>query len=328
MATQTLTQLNEAQQVIYSRSNIRRAHPEFDDSDIAGIYLKENQVIVVRKDGAEQTYDRTLVKQAYQKFTFRLKDFFSYLGPDYRGPSIWRNNAYVLFKGWTYSHALGYLSQAAQLQKAWADKFIHLSEQSKLEALLQSDQTDIGHLVAPYGFTYPAELFKGADEDNNDFNEERKEAQSNGGTELQKSPYCSCGSFKRQLNNLADFQQEIEGYKPWCIHLTWIQKYRELLVKRTDVRNECRGQAPEKAAAWWYAPPEGKSDQGRFLVLYTTHGSMAPVNAWKTYKSKEIFTQHDAWNLFDNMLENGFVPFPGTSLPQLKTAWKKPQKTS
>lgn len=320
MTTELITELNQAQQIIYTRSNIRRAFPEFDDTEISAIYLRDDSVIVVRNDGTEQTYDRNLVKAAYQQFTFRLKDFFSYLGPNYRGPSIWHNNAYIMFKGWHYSHALGHLSSAAQTQRAWADKFVHVSDRIKLEALLQSDQADIGHLVAPDGFHTIEQSYFDADEDS-----ETAESASN--KEHEKAPYCSCGSFQRQLNNLSEFQAEIEGYKPWCIHLTWMKRYRQLLVKRGEVRSSCRGQAPQTATAWWYAPPEGKSDKGRFLVLYTKHGSMAPLGAWKTYKPKEVFTQHDAWDLFDNMLDNGFVPFPGVALPQLKNAWKT-QKTT
>jgi hypothetical protein len=317
MTTQLLTELNTAQASIYSRSNIRRAYNDFDDTDIAGIYLNSKIVLVVRKDGTEQEYERTRVIHAYQAYTHRLKDFFSYLGPNYRGPSIWHNNAYIMFKGWHYSHKLGHLSQAASLQRAWADKFIHISDRSRLVQLLQSDQTDLGHLVAPDGFQEgpkPIDL---------DAPESESETESDDVQEPAPQPYCSCGSFQRQLNNLSEFQAEIEGYKPWCIHLTWMQRYRELLVKRTQVRDACRGQVSENATAWWYAPPEGKETNGRFLVLYTQHGSMAPLNGWRTYKPKEIFTQDDAWNLFDNMLENGFVPFPGTALPQLKHAWKQ-----
>ena len=126
MTTELITQLNTAQTSIYSRSNIKRAYPDFDDTDIAGIQLAPEHVIVVRTDGTEQNYERQAIINAYQQFTGRLKDFFSYLGPNYRGPSIWRNNGYILFKGWHYSHKLGYLSEAAKLQRRWADQFIRI----------------------------------------------------------------------------------------------------------------------------------------------------------------------------------------------------------
>jgi len=319
--TELITQFNQAQQLIYTKSNLRRAFPEFDDTEIAAITLQDHLVVVVRNDGTEQTYDKQLVKSAYQQFTFRLKNFFSYLGPNYRGPSIWRNNAYIMFKGWHYNHKLGYLSQSAQMQRAWADKFIHISDRTKLVQLLQSDQTDLGHLVAPDGFH---EINDAIDFD---APEPESDSETGGLQELQTSPYCSCGSFQRQLENLSEFQAEIEGYKPWCIHLTWMQRYRQLLVKRGEVRSQCRGQVSKDAVAWWYAPPEGKSDEGRFVVLYTKQGSMAPLKSWRTYKPKEVFTQKHVWDLFDNMLDNGFVPFPGTSLPQLKNAWKTPAKS-
>ena len=327
MKTELITQLNTAQSSIYSKANIRRAYPDFDDTDIAGIQLAPEHVtehvaghvIVVRTDGTEQVYERQAIINAYQQFTGRLKDFFSYLGPNYRGPSIWRNNGYILFKGWHYSHKLGYLSEAAKLQRRWADQFIRIEDRTNLVQLLQSDQTDLGHLIAPDGFHEP----NLAIDFESPLPDEKTEVDSV--PELQARPYCSCGSFQRQLNNLSEFEAEIKGFKPWCIHLTWMQRYRQFLTKRGEVRSQSRSQTSEQAVAWWYAPPEGTSDQGRFLVLYTKQGSMAPLTAWRTYKPKEIFTQHHVWDLFDNMLDNGFVPFPGAALPQLKQAWNQKQ---
>jgi len=43
-----LTPLNQAQSLIYSRTNLRRAYQDFDDSDISGIYLSDDKVVVVR----------------------------------------------------------------------------------------------------------------------------------------------------------------------------------------------------------------------------------------------------------------------------------------
>ena len=313
MSIQTQDQLTTAQASIYSRSNIRRAFSDFDETDIAGIYLRDTACLVVRRDGSEQTYDRSLVKSAYQSYTNRLKDFFSYLGPNYRGPSIWHNNAYVMFKGWNYSHALGHLTSNAKLQANWADKFIHLKDVNKITTLLQSDQTDLGHLVAPDGLRLPTGPI--------DFSSD-SEQESNVGSPAAE-PYCSCGSFQRQLANLSDFQMEITGYKPGCIHLTWFYKYRELLCHRTDVRNKFAGGSPDTCVAWWYAPPSDHISDGRFVLLHTKSGAQAPLSHWRTYKPKEVFTQHDAWDLFSNMMDAGYAPFPGTSLPQLASAVKK-----
>lgn len=305
--------LNQAQACIYTRTNIRRAYQDFDDSDLAGIYLRGDDCLVVRRDGNEQTYDRTLIKQAFTSYTHRLKNFFSYLGPNYRGPSVWHNNAYVIFKGWTYNHALGHLSSNAKLQVHWADKFIHLSDPAKLTAILQSDQTDLGYLVAPDGLRLPDRPLD-LDGELDDGTEQKP---------LFGEPSCSCGSFQRQLNNLSAFQEEIQGFKPWCIHLTWFNKYRELLSKRTEVRNASPSGTPEKCVAWWYAPPSDHASDGRFVLLHTKSGAQAPLTHWRTYKPNEVFTQNDAWNLFFNMMEAGYTPFPGISLPQLKNAFKK-----
>jgi hypothetical protein len=313
MSIQTQEQLTTAQASIYSRSNIRRAFSDFDETDIAGIYLRDATCLVVRRDGSEQAYDRSLIKSAYQSYTNRLKDFFSYLGPNYRGPSIWHNNAYVMFKGWHYGHALGHLTSNAKLQAHWADKFIHLKDVNKVTTLLQSDQTDLGHLVAPDGLRLPAGSI--------DFDSDSEQEPNSGSPAAE--PYCSCGSFQRQLANLSDFQMEITGYKPWCIHLTWFHKYRELLCKRTDVRNAARGGVVETCVAWWYAPPRDHISDGRFVLLHTKSGAQAPLSHWRTYKPKEIYTQHNAWDLFSSMLDAGYVPFPGTALPQLASAVKK-----
>ena len=306
--------LNTAQSSIYSRTNISRAFPGFDDTGIGDISLLDTNVIVRRVDNTTQCYDRALIKQAYLDYTFRLKDFFSYLGANYRGPSIWHNNAYVIFKGWNYNHSLGHLTASAKLQATWADKFIHIKDKTRLETILQSDQTDLGHLIAPDGWraeSQPVDM-------ESEFGEE-----SNGGGVQTLAPYCSCGSFTRQLNNLADFQAEIEGYTPWCIHLTWFNKYRELLAKRTAVRNSARGGVSEKCVAWWYAPPSDSTSDGRFVLLHTQSGSMAPLTHWRSYKPRTIFTQHNAWDLFGSMMDAGYVPFPGTALPQLASAIKK-----
>jgi len=218
-----------------------------------------------------------------------------------------------MFKGWHYSHALGHLTSNATLQNHWADKFIHISDPAKLTALLQSDQTDIGHLVAPDGMRLPNRPID-MDSELDDGSEQKP---------VLSEPTCSCGSFQRQLSNLSFFQEEIEGFKPWCIHLSWFNKYRELLCKRTDARNASPSGTPEKCVAWWYAPPKDAVSDGRFVLLYTNSGAQAPLGHWRTYKPNEVFTQHHAWDLFFNMMEASYVPFPGISLPQLKSAIKK-----
>ena len=315
MTTLLVSDLNNAQTSIYSRSNIRRAFSEFDDTDVTDIRLHDEFCIVTYKDGAEVKYPVDLIKTAFVNYTHRLKDFFSYLGPNYRGPTILHNNAYVIFKGWFHSHALGKLTSNACLQSAWADKFTRLKSIEKLKALLQSDQTDIGHIIAPDGFRVATNGLIEIPEGSIDDIEEKEQ-------NTKPEPYCSCGSFQRQLNNLSDFEREIQGFKPWCIHLTWFHKYRELLVKRAALREEASGGVAKNCVAWWYVPPADHISDGRFVLVYTKHGSMAPLTHWRTYKPKENFTRHDAWTLFFNMIEAGYVPFPGTSLPQLSSFFK------
>jgi hypothetical protein len=61
MTTQVL-ELNEAQSLIYTRTNIRRAFKDFDDTDVGGIYLFDDQCRIVYRDGAQVDYPRSRSK--------------------------------------------------------------------------------------------------------------------------------------------------------------------------------------------------------------------------------------------------------------------------
>ena len=303
MTTQLQT-LNEGQALIYSRSNIRRAFPEFDDTDIAGIHLSNNNVVVVRTDGSEQTYAASNVRSAFQEFTKRLPHFFAYLGPNYRGPSIWRNNCYILFKGWHYQSRESAALVNAQAQRRWIDKFSLLDSEEKVKAAL--NMFDLGYIISPDGKT-----------------KSQIETSLTDDPEEKPEPFCSCGSFQRQLNILPQLQAEIPGYQPTCKHMTWFARYRNLLVKRSELIGTCRGSVAEQAVAWYYAPPTIGAEHGKFLILYTKHGQNAPLKYWRPYKPQEEFTEQHAWSLFDSMIERGFVPFPHTALTQITHAFKQ-----
>jgi hypothetical protein len=300
-------QLNTAQSLIYSKTNIKRTFNDFDETDIAGIYRRSDHLLIVRNDGTEQSFPIAPIQSEFQSFTRRLKHFFAYLGPNYRGPSLWRHNAYVLFKGWSYIHSCGPHTTNAKLQNRWADRFIHLSNLEQLKAALQSDIFDLGHVIAPDGLKLP--------QDKVDLDSDLNDQQL---TEQTTQPWCSCGSFQRQLNHLAEFKAELPGFEPTCLHMTWFKKYRELLAKRSEVRS--RIGTPDKCVAWWYAPPQDASSTGRLQLLYTMSGAQAPLTHWRTYKPKERFTEDHAWDLFFNMMDADYVPFPGQSLPQLANA--------
>ena len=310
METQ-LEPLNEGQALIYSRTNIRRAFNDFDDSDLAGFFRKDDQLIVCRTDGTNQQYPVKPIIDAYRGFTSRLPHFFSYLGPNFRGPSIWRNNCYVLFKGWHYQ-AQGSASLVSSVaQRRWADKFSMLHDESKLNAALQ--MFDLGYLISPDGKTEvkPQDVLGSAVSETDET------------PVSEPQPYCSCGSFQRQKQVLPQLQQEIPGYECTCKHMTWFAKYREYLSKRSELIESCRGNMAEKATAWYYAPPEIGKTHGQLAIIFTKHGQNAPLKYWRWYKSnRERFDETDAWNLFDSMLEQGYVPFPHTALLSVSHAFK------
>jgi len=307
--TTAIEQLNSGQRLIYSYSNIRRAFTEFDDTDISGMHLNDDDLVVVYNDGAEKLFDKRPIKEAFKDFRSRCPDFFSYLGPDLRGPSFWRNNCYVLYKGWNYQFQGSYKLPQAIMQQRWGDKLQLIENEEGIKAFLSNPDYGFGYLVAPDGVVLPAPPLSLDDSD--------EIAQ-----EPDLSPYCSCGSFLQQKQSLEEIQKEIPGYQPTCKHLTWINRYREFLSKRSALLNNSSG-IVEKATAWSYAPPTEGQSLGQFQILYTTSGKMAPINKWKIYKKDMKYSQHDAWNLFDAMLENEFVPFPAPALTQLKPFFGK-----
>lgn len=308
METQ-LRPLNEGQSLIYSRANIRRAFTEFDDTDISGLFRKGSDLVVCRTDGTSQEYAIRPIIDAFKGFTSRLPHFFSYLGPNFRGPSIWRNNCYILFKGWHYQSQGSTLLTSAVAQRRWANKFSMIHDETKLKSTLSA--FDLGYLISPDGKTEinPKDILGSGLDETPETPEEPK-------------PYCNCGSFQRQVQLLPELQEEIPGYQPTCKHMTWFAKYRSHLSQRSELIETCRGNMADNATAWYYAPPEIGQAHGRLSIIFTKHGQNAPLKYWRVYKSQERFDETHAWDLFDAMIEQGFVPFPHTALLSVSNAFK------
>lgn len=315
METQ-LQPLDEGQALIYSNNNIRRAFPDFEHSDIAGKFRTGSKLVICRTDGTSQEYESKLIIDEFKAFTARLPHFFAYLGPNFRGPSIWRNNCYILFKGWHYQ-AQGSASLISSIaQRRWADKFSMLHDESKVKAALS--MFDLGYLISPDGKTEikAQDVLGSALSENTETKEEPQ-------------PYCSCGSFQQQLRLLPQLQQEIPGYQPTCKHMTWFARYRNYLSKRSELLESCRGNVSDKATAWYYAPPAIGEQNGNLTIIFTKHGQNAPLKYWRYYKSnREKFNETHAWDLFDSMLEQGYVPFPHSSLLAISKAFKCSQPSS
>ena len=294
---------NFAQSLIYSRSNIKRTFSDFDDTDIAGIYAKESELVIVRNDGTEQQYPINPVKEQYKSFTGRFPNFFAYMGPNNRGLSLWKNNAYIIFKGHNYSYQGSKFTSAAQLQTRFADKLCLIQTQEQVEQFLAD--YDLGYLISPDGLIPEKPKF-------NIFSTTEQIVDNE-----EPKPYCSCGSFQGQLKNLDQFSAELGDYQPTCKHHAWVRRYRTLLSRRAELISNARGSLITKATAWIYSPPKTVQDKGRFLVIYTDKGHMATADKWRLYKPGEKFTEDDVWDLFESMVDNGFVPYPVTAMPHL-----------
>ena len=286
---QIYTELNSAQQLIYTASNIGRAYKDFDYSDIAGIYKRDQYCVLVRSDGSEEVYKASLVQDAYLKFSTRLVDYFHCLGPNYRGPSLWKDGAYVLLKGSHYAHSYGANTELAKAQRKWIDKFIYL-DREPLIALLENEQFNLGHLVVPG-----------------------------------EKPWCSCGSFQKQLKNVKELKEEtFPEFQPSCIHLVWYQTFLKFREQQAALLSSLGNGRPMKCAAWWYSPmvQGGPTTNGNLQILYTDKGHLAPLDQWSLYRDpKDLrnYTQHDLWNYLFKMINAGYVSFCGaTALPQIK----------
>ena len=186
MTNEIYSELNEAQKIIYTRSMISRAYPDFDPGQICTIYRVGSKCIVKRKNGIEEKYPAENIKVAYLKFIQREVPFFSYCGPGYRGPIPWSHqpNTYILLKGWHYAYEGSHKTPEALMQRSWIDSFNNLKSIESVKNLLENSNDDdpederlddtkksLGHIMTPY-------------------------------------KYCSCQAFQKQLKNLDEFKDE------------------------------------------------------------------------------------------------------------------------
>jgi hypothetical protein len=293
-----LQSMSAGQALIYTRTNIRRAFPKFDDHDVAGFQVDGNSLVVVRIDGSEQIIPTAPVKEAFASYMTRLPHHFEYMGANYTTPRYWKNNGYIVMKGHSYAMQGGNLSPGAISQRHFVKEHAENVDQQTLEHVLL--EHNIGYLCAPDGLTIPPD-------------DQKMYLMGEGPAhqEQDTEPYCSCGSFRRQYAARAELAAEIPGYKPCCKHMTWLRKLREYQVKRTALVAEQPTAFPQKCAAYFYAPPSGVSEEGTVQILFTDQGKLAPISQWKLYKpqKKAKLNQHDVWGLLDNMIEKGYVPF-------------------
>ena len=295
MTKEIYSELNQAQKIIYTPSMIGRAFSDFEHGDISGIYRVKDKCIVLRNDGYEWNYPAIDIQKAYNNFIRREVPFFSYLGPDYRGPIPWsyKRNTYILLKGWHYSYKDSHKTPEARMQRLWINSFNNVKHMESLKCMIENANDDdpeetilpdtkesIGHIITPYN-------------------------------------YCSCQAFQKQVKNIDEFKQEFqEDYQPCCKHLHWYDKFKLFQRKRNELTEDLGGRTPMKVVLWFYIPPEKQYQKGTFKLWWTTKGMYSEISNWKQITS---LSQWDAWNYFDRMLEKGFVPYEGSTVPKLKS---------
>ena len=295
MTQEIYDELNNAQKIIYTPSMISRAYPDFNHGQICTIYRVGENCIVKRKNRIEEKYDTGKIKIAYLEFMQRDIPFFSYLGPNYRGPIPWpyKPNTYILLKGWNYEYQGSHKNAEAKMQQLWINSFNNLKNIDALKAILENSNDDdsdetilpdtkqaLGHIITPY-------------------------------------KYCSCQAFQKQLKNLNQFKGEFyDQYEPSCKHLHWYDKFKLFQRKRNELTEDLSGRVPMKAVLWFYIPPEKQYQKGKFKIWWTTKGLYSDISNWKQINS---LSQWDAWNYFDRMLDKGFIPYEGSTVPKLKS---------
>ena len=294
MTNEIYSELNEAQKIIYTRSMISRAFPDFDHAQICTIYRVGKHCIVKRKNGIEEKYPAENIKVAYLKFIQREVPFFSYCGPGYRGPIPWSHqpNTYILLKGWHYAYEGSHKTPEALMQRSWINSFNTLKSIESVKSLLDNlndddpkdeglDDTEkaLGHIMTPY-------------------------------------KYCSCQAFQKQLKNLDQFKEEFyENYQPMCKHLHWYDNFKLFQRKRNELAEDLGGRPPMNVVIWFYVPPAKQYQKGTFKLWWTIKGLYSDICNWKQINS---LSQWDAWSYFDRMLEKGFAPYEGSIVPKLK----------
>ena len=299
---ETYSELNEAQQIIYTPSMIGRAFPDFEFGDISGIYRVGTKCVVLRNDGFEWSYPAEDIKKAYRNFIGREVSFFDYLGPDYRGPVPWahKSNTFVLLKGLHYASKDSYQKPEAQMQRLWIDSFNNLKTIQELTAVIEnSNDDDSDEAILP----------------------DTKEAL---GHVMTPNHHCSCQAFQKQLKNLDAFKEEFsEDYQPTCKHLVWYKLFRKFQTKRTELIDNLPGGEKNNVAVWFYTPMTNGSTSpyGTFQIWWTRDGLYSKdINSWKKYKS---LTQYDAWKYLFKMIDTGFIPYEGSLYPKIKQLHEK-----
>lgn len=302
---ETYSELNAAQQIIYTPTMIGRAFSEFEYGDISGIYRVGTKCVVVQSDGYEWNFPAEEIRKAYKKFIGREVPFFDYLGPKYRGPLPWQHkeNTFILLKGWHYSSQGSYKKSEAQMQRLWVDGFNNLKGLGELQAILENSNDDdpeeevlpdvreaLGHVIKP-------------------------------------NEYCSCKAFQKQLNNLDEFKDEFsDDYKPTCKHLIWYELFKRYQKERTNLLANLPGGKQDKIAVWFYTPMINGSNSpyGVFQIWWKddTGKDLDSKDAdnWKKYKP---LTQYDTWKYLFKMVEKGFIPYEGSLYPKVQKLHEK-----
>ena len=329
MSTTTQKELNEAQTCIYSKSNIARAYPDIDAMSIKDIRKKNGKIVINDKT----RLDPKPIQEEFVKFTNRVPNYFEYLSPTGSALTPWRENCYVLWKGWKYQypqrknlvalqewcigkgvHKIPYIDGLQALIQPTAKINCKLHDEEVLKPFkLPFEECDLGYVVAPDGRNDASKEIDLMTPFKEDVDEDELEDME----EKEPEPWCSCPSFQKQLRCISQYKKEIKYYRIGCKHLSWIRKFRHISGLRTKLHEEAPGKMPKQAAAWGYTPPKQVDMPGQFKLLYTKSGYMAPARDWRWYKPDQNFTEEDVWPLFTSMVNNGYTYYTGSSLSQI-----------
>lgn len=293
--TYKLQCLSFAESQIYSMSAFYRVVPSNADEMLRTVRLDGTKVIFA---GMKQDYefDANIFKDHFIEFRNRPSQYFDHADMQLNHYKLWSHNCYFLPTNWLFRYSTRMNDDLLFAQYGFGNN-LSRTPFDFARAAEECELNQYGHLVAPWGFC--------------DLPEDS--ALPKDGT-----PYCSCGSFQGQWQNLDEFKKILgDDYQPGCKHISYMKKIAEYKSKRQKVQEQQDKDRAYKSAAVFARTPRNELADPELLVLYTEDRSTVQIDKWKFYNSGKPIPASESWSLLDRILNTGYLTFMGHKLPNL-----------
>ena len=279
---------------IYNMSAFHRINPDLSDEVIRSVRLDGTKVIFA---GVKEDYecDANIYKEHFIEYRNRPSQYFDHLDSQVTHYRLWSHNCYFLPTNWMFRTPNKYNDSMLVPQLAFATNLPATEFDFKLVAE-ECELKQYGHLVAPWGF---CDL-----PDDSDL--------------PVGHPYCSCGSFQGQWQNLDAFKKILgSDFSPGCKHISYMNKLAHYKTRRQKIQMQQDKDREYKSAAIFARSPKSEMEDPQMIVLYANDRSTAQINKWKFYNNGQPIPAAQSWDLIDRMLNNGYLTFIGHKLSNL-----------